>query len=101
MPNGMLRPDSVLLDDLKNPRINVMASQALECPIFNTFIGGRHAHQFHLPRAFWTSWHQVNVRDGWDTALEFWHSATLNLGRERHRTLSHRRLEPLPMIECI
>jgi hypothetical protein len=28
----------------KNPRINVMAFQALECPIFKTFIGGRRAH---------------------------------------------------------
>ena len=28
----------------KNPRINVMAFQALECPIFKTFIGGCRAH---------------------------------------------------------
>jgi hypothetical protein len=48
-----------------------MAFQALECPIFKAFIGGRHAHQFHLRRAFWTSWHQVNVRNVWDSTFQF------------------------------
>jgi hypothetical protein len=32
------------LDGFKNPRINVMTFQALECPIFKAFIGRRHAH---------------------------------------------------------
>jgi hypothetical protein len=31
------------LGGFKNPRINVIAFQALECPIFKTFIGGCHA----------------------------------------------------------
>jgi hypothetical protein len=34
------------LDGFKNPRINVMTFQALECPIFKAFIGRRHAHYF-------------------------------------------------------
>jgi hypothetical protein len=59
------------LRDFENPRINVMAFQALECPIFKAFIGGRHAHQFHLRRAFRTSWHQVNVRNIWDGTFQF------------------------------
>jgi hypothetical protein len=32
------------LGGFENPRVNVMAFQALESPIFKTFIGGRHAH---------------------------------------------------------
>jgi hypothetical protein len=32
------------LNDFENPRINMMTFQALECPIFKTFIGRRHAH---------------------------------------------------------
>ena len=32
------------LGGFENPGINVMAFQALECPIFKTFIGGHHAH---------------------------------------------------------
>ena len=59
------------LEGFENPRINVMTFQALVCPIFKTFIGGRHAHQFHLRRAFWTRWHQVNVRNVWNCAFEF------------------------------
>jgi hypothetical protein len=36
-----------------------MAFQALECPIFKTFIGGCHADYFHLRRASRASWHKV------------------------------------------
>lgn len=32
------------LDGFENPRIHVMTFQALECPIFKAFIGGRHTH---------------------------------------------------------
>jgi hypothetical protein len=51
-----------------------MAFQALECPIFKTFIGGCHAHYFHLRRALWARWHQANVRKVCDSAFEFWHT---------------------------
>jgi hypothetical protein len=59
------------LSNFENPHINVMAFQALERPIFKTFIGGRHVHQFHLRRAFWTSWHQANVRNIWGGTFQF------------------------------
>ena len=59
------------LGGFENPGINVMAFQALECPIFKTFIGGCHADYFHLRRASWASWHKVNVRNGWNCAFEF------------------------------
>ena len=38
----------IALGAFENPRINVIACRALERPIFKTFIGGRHAHHFHL-----------------------------------------------------
>jgi len=68
-----------------------MAFQALECPIFKTFVGGCDTQYFHLRRAFWASWHQVNVRKVWDSAFEFWHTRSLSQA-EHYRTLSHRRL---------
>jgi hypothetical protein len=36
------------LGAVENPRINMMACWAFECPIFKTFIGGCHADYFHL-----------------------------------------------------
>ena len=44
------------LGGFENPDINVMAFQALECPIFKTFIGGHHRALISLRRVFWTSW---------------------------------------------
>ena len=38
----------ITLGAFENPRINVIECRALECPIFKTFIGGCHAHHFHL-----------------------------------------------------
>jgi hypothetical protein len=60
-----------------------MAFRTLECPIFKPFIGGCHAHYFHLRRAFWAGWHQVDVRNGSGIAAPC-------LRREHYRTLSHR-----------
>jgi hypothetical protein len=45
---GTLLAVVVTLGAFENPRINVIARRALECPIFKTFIGGCHAHHFHL-----------------------------------------------------
>jgi hypothetical protein len=45
---GALLAVVVTLGAFENPRINVIACRALECPIFKTFIGGCHAHHFHL-----------------------------------------------------
>jgi hypothetical protein len=56
----------------------MMAFQALECPIFKAFLGGCHVHNFHLRRAFWASWYQVNVGNGLDSAFEFSHRCSLS-----------------------
>ena len=45
---GALLAVIITLGAFENPRINVIACRALECPIFKTFIGGCHAHHFHL-----------------------------------------------------
>jgi hypothetical protein len=66
------------LGGFENPRINVIAFQAPECPIFKTFIAGCHAHYFHLCRAFWASGHQVHVGNEPDSAFEFWHCCSLS-----------------------